>query len=206
MPREEALGKFGGVESLKDEDSYRAVAHCYFAADIPAELTFAAGKLQTVKLQIYEGTDLEQAVHGILQVLLYMNDHFGGGNFEGGLKAHMDPEGKLLLLVLRQTIDKVENGLREVDEDEKKKRKRKGKTEGFIAFEMVNNFWTELETQNNFLLGEFRFRSDQQRISVSLYEDRELVKSLIPEASVMLFRVDGERPMPASPGSVAPPE
>ncbi len=206
MPREEALGKFGSVESLKNEASYRAVAHCFFSADIPAELTFAAGKLQTVKLQIYEGTDLEQAVHHIQQVLLYMNDHFGGGNFEGGLKAHKDPDGKLLLQVLRHTIDTLESGIREADDGQKKKRKRKGKPAGFTAFEMVMNFSTELETQNNFLLGEFRFLSDQQRIIVSLYEDREFVKSRIPEASVMLFWVDGERPMPASPGAVAPPQ
>jgi hypothetical protein len=207
MAREEALGKFGSVESLEGEESYRAVAHSYFAADIPADLTFAAGKLQTVQLHIYEGADLEQAVHRIQQVLLYMNDHFGGGNFEGGLKAHMDPEGKLLLQVLRHTLDSVESGLRETDDDEKKKkRKRKGQPEGFTAFEMVMNFWTELTTQNNFLTGEFRFRSDQQRIFVSLYEDREFVESRIPEASVMLFRAIGERPMPAFPGAAAPPE
>lgn len=206
MPREEALGKFGSVESLQGQASYRAVAQPHFAADVPAELTFADGKLQTVRLQIYDGTDLEQAVQRIQQVLLYMNDHFGGANFEGGLKTHKDPEGKLLLQVLRHSLDSVEGGLRKVDEDERKKRKRKAQLEGFTAFEMVMNFWTELVTQNNFLTGEFRFRSDHRRIVVSLYDDREFVKSRIPDASVMLFRASGERPVPASPGAAASPE
>lgn len=205
MPREEALGKFGSVESLKGQTSYRAVAQPHFAADLPADLTFADDKLQKVKLQIYDGADLEQAVQRIQQVLLYMNDHFGGANFEGGLKTHKDPEGKLLLQVLRHTLDSVEGGLRKTDEDEKKKRKRKGQSEGFMAFEMVMNFWTELSTLNNFLTGEFRFRSDQQRIVVSLYDDREFVKSRIPNASVMVFRATGERPVPAT-GADAPPQ
>ena len=205
MPREEALGKFGSVELLEGQARYRAVAQSHFAADLPSELTFTDGKLQTVKLQIYDGTDLEQAVRRIQQVLMYMNDHFGGANFEGGLKAHEDPEGKLLLQVLRHTLDKFEYGVRKTDEDEKKKRKRKGEP-GFTAFEMVMNFWTELESQNNFLMGEFRFRSDQQRIIVSLYDDRGFVKSRIPEASVMLFRANGERPAPASTSAAALPE
>jgi hypothetical protein len=207
MPREEALGKFGSVEPLKGQSSYRAVAQSHFAADLPADLTFDDDKLRTVKLQVYEGNDLEQAVQRIQQVLMYMNEHFGGANFEGGLKAHKDPEGKLLLRVLRHAIDSVEGGLREVEEDEKKKkkRKRKGQSEGFTAFEMVMNFRCERAAQNNFLLGEFRFRSDSQRINVSLYDDRAFVKSRIPEASVMLFRAAGERPVPASP-SAAPPQ
>jgi len=202
MPRAEALGKFGNVEPLQSPASYRAVARSHFAAEVPAELTFASDRLQTVKLQVYDGTDLEEAVQRMQQVMLYMNDHFGGANFEGGLKTHKDPEGKLLLMVLRSTLDNVERGLRETDEKEAKKRKRKGTPEIHTAFEMVMNFSTELETENNFLMGEFRFRSDQQRIVVSLYDDRAFVESRIPEASIMLFRADGPRPAPA--GSAPP--
>jgi len=198
MPREQALEKFGGVESLEGQARYHAVAQPHFAADIPSELTFADGKLQTVKLQIYDGTDLEEAVRRIQRALLYMNDHFGGADFEGGLKTHRDPEGKLLLQVLRQAIDSIEGGLRKTDEDEKKKSKRKGQSRTFMAFEMVMNFGPTIAAQNNFLMGEFRFRSDQQRIVASLYDDRALVKSRVPEAAIMLFRASGERPVPAS--------
>jgi hypothetical protein len=198
MPREEALGKFGSAEPLDSRNSYRAVAHTHFAGDLPAELTFSGDKLQTVKLQIYDGTDVEQAVQRIQQALLYMNEHFGGANFEGGLKTHKDPEGKLLLQVLRHSLDSIEGGLRETDEKEAKKSKRKSTTPAYTAFEMVMNFWSELTAENNFLFGEFRFRSVDQRIVVSLYDDREFVKSRVPEASVMLFRVVGERPAPAA--------
>jgi hypothetical protein len=206
MPREEALGKFGSVESLEGQARFRAVTQSHFAADVPAELTFSDGKLQTVRLKLYDGTDLEQAVQRIQQVLLYMNDHFGGANFEGGIKTHKDPEGKLLLQVLRHTLDSVEGGVRKADDDEQKKRKRKGQPEGFTAFELVMNFWTELVTQNNFLTGELRFLSDQQRIIVSVYDDREFVKARIPDASVRLFRATGERPVPASSDAAALPQ
>jgi hypothetical protein len=204
MAREEALEKFGSAEPLDSRNSYRAIAHSHFAGDLPAELTFSSDKLQTVKLQIYDGNDLEQAVQHIQQALLYMNDHFGGANFEGGLKAHQDPEGKLLLQVLRHSLDSIEGGLRETDEKEAKKGKRKSTPPTYTAFEMVMNFWTELDAENNFLLGEFRFRSEEQRIVVSLYDDRAFVESRVPKASVTLFRAFGERP--ATSGTSAPPK
>jgi len=197
MPREEALGKFGSVEALDSPTSYRAVARSHFAGDLPAELMFSGDQLQTVQLQLYDGADLEQAVQNIQQALMYMNDHFGGANFEGGLKTHKDPEGKLLLQVLRHTVDSIERGLRQAEADEAKKRKRKTSSKGHTAFEMVMNFRAELRAENNFLMGEFRYRSDPQRIVVSLYDDRDYVESRVPDATVMLYRVEGERPAQA---------
>ena len=204
MQREDALGKFGSVEPLESRNSYRAVAHSHFAGDLPAELTFSDEKLQTVKLQLYDGSDLEQAVQRIQQALLYMNDHFGGANFEGGLKTHKDPEGKLLLQVLRHSIDSIEGGVRDAEAKQAKKRKRKAEPKGHTAFEMVMNFRAELRAENNFLMGEFRFRSDQQRIVVSLYDDRAYVASRVPDASVMLYPAEGARPTPA-PAATTPP-
>ncbi len=64
------------------------------------------------------------------------------------------------------------------------------------------NYWTELESTHNFLLGEFRFVSNLRQTTINLYDDREFVKSRIPAASVNLFRAKGERP--ASPAPSAP--
>jgi hypothetical protein len=196
MPREEALKHVQASEPLTGEPKLRVTAPTHFAGDLPAEVVFADGRLQSVKLQVYEGTDLEQAIGNMQTALLYMNAHFGGANFEGGLKTHKDPRGELLRQVVRQTLDKFDAGLREVDEKERKSRERKGKPPSYTAYEMVMNFWTELVVPNNFLTGEFRYRSDLRQATITLYDDRAFVESRIPKASVNLFRVSGERPSP----------
>lgn len=204
MAREEALSKFRDVEPLEADIRFKAVTDAHFAAALPAELSFADGRLETVKLRLYEGTDLRQAVQHTMTALLYMNEHFGGSNFEGGLKTHKDPKGDLLLQVLRHTIDRFDNSLLEAEQKQQKKRRRKQEPTGYTTYEMVMNFRAELRADNNFLLGEFRYRSDLGRSTVSLYDDREFVPARIPDASVLLFQVDGERPARASSQSGAP--
>jgi hypothetical protein len=185
MKREEALGHFSDVQTVEDAVLYRGVARTHFAAGLPAELTFARGRLQAVKLRLYEGTDFEQAAQRMQEALLFMDAHFAGANFEGGIKTAKDPKGELLRTVLRQTTGKLDGGIRAADEEARKKSDAKS---GFTAFEMVMKFWTERVADNNFLLGEYRFRSDTRMISVNLFDDRKFVKSRIPKASVTLFR------------------
>jgi hypothetical protein len=206
MPREEALGKFRDVTAIEGDTRFTGVADTYFASGLPAELTFADGKLHAVKLQLYDGVDLEQAVQRIMDALLYMHHHFGGSNFEGGIKTHKDPEGKLLMQVLRHAIEKFDHGLAAAEEKQKQrkgKRKRARAPQSYTTYEMVFNFHPEVKPEKNFLLGEYRYRSDVQRSVVSLYDDREFVPSRIPDATVMLMQVPGERPAPAAATPVA---
>jgi hypothetical protein len=195
MPREEALGKFQKVEPLEGDLRFTAIADTHFAPALPAELSFADGRLQTVKLQLYEGTDLEQAVRHMMNALLYMNDHFGGSNFEGGLKTHEDPKGDRLFHVLSTMIDKFDASLLSTEQElRKKRRSRKREQPHNTAYEMVLSFSAELGAANNFLLGQFRYRSDLERSTVILFDDRQFVPVRIPDAMVHLFSVDGERP------------
>jgi hypothetical protein len=205
MPREEALGKFRDVEALEGDIRFKAVTDAHFAEALPAELSFADGRLESVKLKLYEGTDLGQAVQHIMNALLYMNEHFGGANFEGGLKTHKDPKGDLLLKVLRLTIEGFDNSLLKAEQkQQKEKRRRKNEPPGYTTYEMVMNFHSEIRADKNLLLGEFRYRSDVGRSTVSLYDDRKFVPARIPDATVQLIRVEGERP--AKPSSPPPAE
>jgi hypothetical protein len=190
MKRDEALAHFSDVRD-GGNGVLHGVTRTHFAAERPAEITFARNRLQTVKLNVYEGTDFDLAVLRMQEALLFMNAHFAGANFEGGLKTDMDPKGELLRRTLAATIGSMESRTRSVDDEA---RAEGGATGGFTAFEMVLNFWTERLAPKNFLLGEFRYRSDTQNIIVTIFDDRKFVKSRIPKASVMLFRSAGERP------------
>jgi hypothetical protein len=191
MSREEALRHFSDVRALEGNATYTALAQAHFAADLPAELTFASDRLQSVRLRIYDGTDFDQAVDRMRLALSYMNEHFGGSNFEGGLKTSQDPQADLLRLVLRQTMDQFDHAVREVDKEEAKKRRKKrpGGEPSSTAYLQFFHFWTELEAPNNFLLGQYRFRSDSRVFTVDIYDDRAFVASRVPEATVQLFRV-----------------
>lgn len=200
MPREEALKLFDEAVAVEGDRVYRGTAHTLFAQDLPAELTFDGGRLSSVKLEVYQGSDFEAGVQRMQSTLLYLNDHFGGANFEGGLKTWQDPKGDLVRMALRQTIDQMEYGARAVDEKEARK-KRKSAAPTHTAFEMVMNFTTEMTNDRSYLLGEFRYLSNLGQTTVNLYEDREFVESRIPDAMVNLFRAKGERPARAAPAS-----
>ena len=187
MKEEEALRHFSEVVPAAGKDPARAVAKTYFAGDLPAELTFARDRLSSVKLALYEGTDFEEAARRMQAALRFMEGNFGGANFEGGLKTSMDLDGKLLSKTLTETIARFETSLAEVEAEAKEKGKA---PQGLPAFEMVMNFYTEYVADKNFLLGEFRYRSDSRKYFINLFDDREFVKSRIPEASVMLFRYE----------------
>ncbi|HEX6638298.1 MAG TPA: hypothetical protein VF033_11640 [Steroidobacteraceae bacterium] len=196
MPRDQAVKLFTDMTPIEGATSYRATAHTHFAQDLPTELTFADGKLESVKLQIYQGTDFDAAVQRMQAALLYMNEHFGGANFEGGLKTWKDPRGELLGPVLKQTIQSMEDGVRAAYEknSKKKKKSRKHPPTTHVAFAMVMNFRTEVTTTGNFLLGEFRYVSNLKEYTISLYDDREFIPARIPDATIMLFPAEGERP------------
>jgi hypothetical protein len=190
MKRDEALKHFTDVRQ-KGNGVLQGMARTHFAAERPAEITFMKNRLHTVRLNVYEGSDFEQALQRMQEALLFMNAHFAGSNFEGGLKTDMDPKGELLRKVIATTIGRLESAARSVDDEA---RTKGDSSSGFTAFEMVMNFWTERDAPENFLTGEFRYRSDTQNIIVNIFDDRKFVKSRIPNASVMLFRSAGERP------------
>jgi hypothetical protein len=190
MSKDDALGQFSAVRAIEADRHYSALAQTRFAADVPAELTFADGQLQSVRLRIYEGTDFDQAVRQIQLALAYMNEHFGGSNFEGGLKTSQDPDASLLRQVLQQTRETYDRAVIEVDREEAKKRRKKRQTAaGSTAYLQFFHFWTESEAPNNFLTGQYRFRSDTRVFTVDIHDDREFVASRVPEATVQLFRV-----------------
>jgi hypothetical protein len=194
MKRDEALAHFSAVRE-DGNGVLHGITRTHFAAERPAEITFARNRLETVKLNVYEGTDFDQAVQRMQEALLFMNAHFAGANFEGGLKTDRDPKGELLRRTLAATIGSMESGTRSVDDEARAEGGASASASGgFTAFEMVLNFSTERLAPKNFLLGEFRYRSDTQVISVSIFDDRKFVKSRVPEASVMLFRSALERP------------
>lgn len=200
MPRGEALKLFDDVAQIEGGTGYRATAHTLFAQDLPAEITFSDDKLEGVKLRVYQGTDFEAAVKSMQVALSYMNEHFGGSNFEGGLKTWKDPRAELLAQVLKQTLERMDHGVRAAEKKNAKKlRKRRHQPADHVAFEMVMNFHTEHTTTHNFLLGEFRYLSNLQQYTISLYDDREFVPTRIPEATVMLFQAPGERPAQGPP-------
>ncbi len=201
MKRDEAAAHFANLEAIDADKVFRGVTQAHFAADLPAEVHFARNRLQTVKLLVYEGADFEQALQRMQQLLLFMDANFVGANFEGGLKTRMDRDGALLRKTLAHTLESLDKGASAADE----KPKASGDLNtGFTAYELVMNFWTEHVADNNFLLGEFRYRSDTRTYSVSIFDDRKFVKSRIPHAPVTLFRAVGERPAPEvvpTPGS-----
>lgn len=191
MTREEALHLFSDVTAFEGGTRFTALAPAHFAADVPAELTFANDRLQTVRLRIYEGTDFEQAVQRMRLALTYMDEHFGGSNFEGGLKTSRDPDAALLRLVLRETRDRFDRALRESDEEQARKRRKKRKSGrgNFTAYLQTCHFGPENEAPNNFLFGQYQFRSDTRRYTVDIYDDRSFVPSRVPDATVHLFSV-----------------
>ena len=88
-------------------------------------------------------------------------DHFAGANFEGELKAHEDPR-ETTASGLRHTLEmpvwrsQTRRRLRN-----EAKTQRRTRLHGLRA---GDEFWTELESQNNFLMGSSGFAGDQQRI------------------------------------------
>jgi hypothetical protein len=191
MPREEALKVFSDVRATDGDNTFNARAPSHFAADVPAELTFADDRLQTVRLRIYEGTDFEQAVQRMRLALTYMDEHFGGSNFEGGLKTSRDRDATLLRTVLETTRDQFDRALREAAEEQARKRrkKRQATRTSSTAFRQFFHFSTDVEAPNNFLFGQYQFNSDTRQYTVDVYDDREFVASRVPEANVQLFSV-----------------
>ncbi len=111
MPRDAALKLFADAVAIEGDDAYRATAH-----------TLRPGSARGNPLRRGQAPDREAAglpghgfrggVQRMQSALLYMNEHFGGANFEGGLKTWKDPRGELLGQVLKQSIEQMEHGAR----------------------------------------------------------------------------------------------
>ncbi len=173
MPRDEALSHFTAVEALETPGHFRATAESRFGT-VPAVLTFAGDRLETVELTFYEGNDRDAALQSLLGVLQGMHEAFGGSNFEGGLKYHDDPKGESIRFVIEGMIEKIDTSL------EKGRKKAQRKKQDPTSYTMVFSYWTEYESRDNFLYGQYVFDRDLQRVRVKLWEDRAFVKSRVP--------------------------
>ena len=173
MPRDEALTHFVAAEPREEPGRYQAMAPSIFGT-VPVTLTFAEDKLETVELTCYEGGDREAALQSLLGVLEGMHEEFGGSNFEGGIKYLEDPKGEMIRFIIEGMIDKVDGSL------EKGRKKAQRKKEDPVSYTMVFSYWTEYESRDNFLYGQYVFDRDLQRVRIKLWEDRAFVKSRVP--------------------------
>jgi len=178
MTRDQALAHFAEVVPEPGGKVLKGIATPYFGGPLPATLTFVDDRLASVKLLVYDGTDRAASRDRLREILVYMDEHFGGGSLEG-LTVDEDPKRVLHEVVIEGTIEKMSAALVEVNRKRKKRDPRS-------AYTLVFEIMTPLVAPDNFLYGQYRYESDTQRTTVELWDDRAFVKARSPKAMVMM--------------------